>query len=134
MRFATVAAVMCAGCFDWESLSPEAACSRAVGAPDMAADYVIHLLPAGATITDSNTCSEPLWTSVPELKLQPVNPTNNLLSCRIVWEPAPTAEGPDVVHGCCVVTDTDLQATHGPTPRDQEVYFDVVRPARARRG
>jgi len=116
---------VCAGCFDWESLSPEAACSRPVGAPDVAADYVIHLLPADAVITDSNTCSEAFWRSVPEIKLETANTTNNTsLSCRIVWDPARTPEAEDVVHACCVAADTDLQATREPATRDQEVFFD----------
>jgi hypothetical protein len=124
MRFAIVACLVSAGCFDWESLSPEAACSRPVGAPDVAANYVIHLLPAGTEITDSNTCAEPFWDTVPRIDLERVNPTNNMLSCRMVWEPARTAGAQNVVHGCCVATDTDLQAAYDPTTLDQDVYND----------
>jgi hypothetical protein len=124
MRIAIVICLVSAGCFDWESLSPEAACSRPVGAPDIAADHVIHLLPAGAAVMDSSTCSESFWSSAPEIRLERVNPTNNTLSCRIMWEPARTAGAQDVVHGCCVATDTDLQATYDSTTRDQDVYND----------
>jgi len=125
MRSAILAAVVCAGCFDWESLSPEAACTRPAGAPDVAADYVIHVLPPGAVITDSSTCSEPFWPSVPEIRLETANTTNNAsLSCRMVWDPARTSGAQDVVHGCCAAADTDLEATRVPAIRDQDVYFD----------
>lgn len=123
MRFAIVASLVCAGCFDWESLSPETVCSGVARAPGMAADYVIHLLPADAVIMDSNTCSEPFWDSVPVIKLEPDNPTNNCLRCRIVWEPG-MAEAEDVIHGCCEATDADLQAVYEPTAPDQLVYED----------
>jgi hypothetical protein len=122
VRLAIVASLVSAGCFPWESLSPEVACSGAVAAPD--ADYVIQLLPAGAAITESNTCSEPFWASVPEIQLGGYRTTTNTLSCRLVWEPAQTVGAEDVVHGCCVATDTDLQAVHDATTLDQPVFDD----------
>jgi hypothetical protein len=119
---APVAALVCAGCFDWQSL--EAACSRPVGAPDVAVDYVIHLLPEDAGITDASTCADPFWDSVPELRLGTPRPTDNTLDCRFVWQPARTAGVADLIHGCCKVTDTDLRAENDDTTHDLDVFND----------
>lgn len=121
MRLAIIGALLSAGCLDWESLSREA-CSGAVNAPDVAADYVIHRVPVGETVPA--LCSDAFWTTVPVIELEDVNPTNNTVSCRMVWNPAQMPGGIDVVYGCCVAADQDLEATYDAAARDVEIYTD----------
>ena len=76
-----------------------------------AVDYAIRRLPVGTTLA-SPWCNESFWASVPKVPLgkhvDPSNPSDNVPSCKLVWL---GESKPNVVWGCCEVTDKDIRGT-----------------------